>query len=208
MNTYRAEFISVLIRIIDNFTYSEQFLNLIDKKGSNGNFGYSLNPFINKISLFANNPDNDLDFYHSLVEISTYIKETIKTTLGDILYDLIYQTAFYLKDKEINREYVIEAFYRALLDCQNKYKMKIGDKTFFDILYPCLKYLYLNQDKTTQQLMYEIKLISESSFNKSLLLKSKVGRAAYHGKRSVNMYDPGSVFVFLVLEGIIKIYGA
>ncbi|MDC4181861.1 DAK2 domain-containing protein [Mycoplasma bradburyae] len=200
-------FINVLIRVIDNFTYSEQFLNLIDKKGSNGNFGYSLTPFINKISRFANQEDNNTDLYESLIIISTYIKESIKTTLGDILYDLTYQAASYIKTVKLTRDNVIECFYRSLLDCKNKYKLKIGSKSFFDILYPVLKYLYSNKNRPTKELMYEIKMILNENFNKSLLLKSKVGRASYHGKRSIGMYDPGTVFIYLVLEGVIKIYG-
>ncbi|WP_027122297.1 DAK2 domain-containing protein [[Mycoplasma] imitans] len=203
----RSAFINLLIRIIDNFTYSEQFLNLIDKKGSNGNFGYSLTPFINKISRFANREDSQPNLYNSLIIIALYIKETVKTTLGDILYDLTYQAAHYLKQHEATRNYVIECFYRALLDCKNKYNLRIGAKSFYDILYPVLKYLYLNNDLATQDLLIQSKKILDENFNKCLLLKSKVGRASYHGKRSIGMYDPGTVFIYIILEGVIKIYG-
>ncbi|WP_228444793.1 DAK2 domain-containing protein [Mycoplasma tullyi] len=179
---------------------------MIDKKGSNGDFVDSLTPFINKISQFANREDNRISFYNSLKLIALYIKETVKTTLGSILYDLTHQAAHYLNENKWNRNHVIECFYRALLDCKNKYKLRIGDKSFYDILYPVLKYLYLNNDLSTEELMVQSKKILDENFNKSLLLKSKVGRASYHGKRSIGMYDPGTVFVYIILEGIIKIY--
>lgn len=202
----RSAFINLLIRIIDNFTYSEQFLNLIDKKGSNGDFVDSLTPFINKISQFANREDNQISFYDSLKIIALYIKETIKTTLGAILYDLTHQAAHYLDQNKLSRNHLIESFYRALLDCKNKYQLRIGAKSFYDILYPVLKYFYLNNDLSTQELMAQSQKILDENFNKSLLLKSKVGRASYHGKRSIGMYDPGTVFIYIILEGIIKIY--
>ncbi|MHA7192007.1 dihydroxyacetone kinase family protein [Arthrobacter sp. MDT2-16] len=74
-----------------------------------------------------------------------------------------------------------------------------GDKTLLDVIYPVAA--ALQADKTTSDTILQT---AHTAVEETTRLKSKRGRAAWQGDRSIGQRDPGSVAILRLIEEIIQ----
>lgn len=188
-----------LFNLITFFAQEESQINQIDAQLSDGTFGSRINNFFQEVSC-------NLDTYDFnspqkiLADLADLFYHIVQGEFAVLFATLLINFAELTVNENYTPKSICINLYRSTLFLQNKYKIKINEKSFFDVLLPLSEWVSNHYDEPVDWILNGCLKKVTAILKKLQMIRSKIGLSRYLGKRAIGLYDSGALFIYFLLK--------
>lgn len=196
------DIIKGVIRISDEISKHEEYLNELDAIVGDGEHGLNLNRAFKRVRK---------KLLSSSFETPSEVLKTIGMELiasgggaGATFYGVAFLAASKRVegDKYIKAEKLSELFEAALDKIKQRGKAKQGEKTLVDALLPATQRIQKAQNTDSNELLEIAATAAKNGAISTKNMKGQKGRSLYAGERALGVPDPGAVSTYIILSAL------
>lgn len=183
-------------------TANRNYLIKLDQQNGDGDLGISMSDGFKAIVAHLQAVE-ETDLGTLFFQMSKVFNEKAPSSLGTILSFGLRGMARQLKGKEsATLAETVEAFKAGVMVIMEKAGSKPGEKTVLDALCPALEALEANSASGDAVAYAAAARAAAEGSESTKSMRSKHGRAAYYGEKSLGILDGGSVVGKLIFEAL------
>ena len=185
------------------------YLVKLDARFGDGDLGISMSRgFMSAAKALKESNTQDQDLGIALKAAANAFNEAAPSTLGTIMSFLLMGMAKSLRGLEdADLKDIAAAMENGLHMIMDKAKSKPGDKTILDSLYPGVEALLSNVENGKEKAFAKALKAAEAGLENTKNMKSRHGRSAYYGGKTVGEIDGGAVVGMLIFKGLSQYAG-
>lgn len=183
---------------------NKDYLIGLDAAMGDGDLGLTMVDGFTAIVCEMENIENR-DIGSFIGKMGMVMANTVPSTMGTLIATAMMKGGKAIKEcEEISLKEIVIMGHAAIDGIKMRGKAEVGDKTILDSLYPAVLALEkasiegLNMEESFCKAVEA----AEEGLIKTKALKSKFGRAAYYGEKSIGHEDPGSAAGMLIIKAI------
>lgn len=196
----------ILCSIVNEINQDEEYLTQLDASTGDGDLGITMAKGFKSIYEEIDNIDSD-DMGIIFMKLGMKMNETVPSTMGTLLSICLLKSAKEVKGlNEIGIAEIAEMCKSAVTGVCERGKVKVGERTMVDALYPASESLIKSsKEKVTLKEAFESAFkAAECGAEETKKLKPVHGRAAYYADKIIGKSDSGAVAVMSIFNGIKK----
>lgn len=204
MSIQRETLVKVFESISAVMAEHRDYLIGLDQKSGDGDLGISMDEGYRAVSE-ALKKIEEKDLGRVFMQMASVFNESAPSSLGTITSFGFMGMAKALRGKEeATIEELAVAMKAGLERIMEKAQSKPGEKTILDSLHPAVEALLTSAQKPALEAFTSALDAARSGAERTKLMRSVHGRAAYYGEKSIGLLDGGAEVGRLLFEAIVQ----
>ena len=201
-----ASVISAIQRVCTALLSQAEYLTSLDQAVGDGDLGITLAKIaaaLQEYVLMA--PVDDLGKF--LANAGMASNRAGSSTMGTLLATALMRAGKEVKGQtELTQANLVAMLNAADVGMQERGKASLGDKTVLDALHPAAEAFgaAINSDASLKEAGLKMLAAAEAGRDAVTPLRSRTGRAAWVGERTVGQVDPGCATLVIILKAIVQ----
>ncbi len=197
--------ISAMQRACTALQSQSEYLTSLDQAVGDGDLGITLSKIAAALLEYAvTAPVDDLGKF--LANAGMAANRVGSSTMGTLLATALMRAGKEVKGQsELNQANLVAMFTAATMGMQERGKASLGDKTVIDALHPAAEAFASAASSGASLKEAGLKMVAAAEAGRDAVtpLRSRIGRAAWVGGRTVGQVDPGCATLVIILKAIV-----
>jgi dihydroxyacetone kinase len=198
--------ISAIQRVCTALQLQADYLTSLDQAVGDGDLGITLSKIAAALLEYAvTAPVDDLGKF--LANAGMAANRVGSSTMGTLLATALMRAGKEVKGQsELTQANLVAMLNAADVGMQERGKASLGDKTVLDALHPAAEALAaaLNSGASLKGAGLKMAAAAEAGRDAVTPLRSRIGRAAWVGDRTIGQVDPGCATLVIILNAIVQ----
>jgi dihydroxyacetone kinase len=198
--------ISAIQRVCTDLLSQAETLTTLDQAVGDGDLGITLSKIATALLEYAPTaPVDDLGKF--LANVGLAANRVGSSTMGTLLATALMRAGKEVKGQsELTLANLVAMLNAADVGMQERGKASLGDKTVLDALHPAAEALAaaINSGAGLQAAGLKMLAAAEAGRDAVTPLRSRIGRAAWVGDRTIGQVDPGCATLVTILKAIVQ----
>ena len=198
--------ISAMQRVCAALLSQSEYLTSLDQAVGDGDLGITLSKIAAALLEYASTaPVDDLGKF--LANAGMAANRAGSSTMGTLLATALMRAGKEVKGQsELTQANLAAMLTASDLGMQERGKASLGDKTVIDALHPAAEIFAaaLNSGASLKEAGLKMVAAAEAGRDAVTPLRSRIGRAAWVGDRTVGQVDPGCATLVIILKAIVQ----
>lgn len=180
----------------------KDYLTKLDSDIGDADHGVNLDiGFQSVIAQLKNSDTSNMTIKNFVKKVGFILLDKIGGASGPLYGSFFMQLGNSLDtEKEVSFDTFFSMLDNGVIAIEKRGKVKIGEKTMFDVIRPTVDFLLENKDTDRKKLLLAAKKIANNKFNETINLFPKKGRAARLGEKAVGHADPGAASIQFLID--------
>jgi dihydroxyacetone kinase len=201
-----SSIISAMQRACTALQSQSEYLTSLDQAVGDGDLGITLSKIAAALSEYAvTAPVDDLGKF--LANAGMAANRVGSSTMGTLLATALMRAGKEVKGQsELTQANLVAMLNAADVGMQERGKASLGDKTVIDALHPAAEAFTAAISSGAGLKEAGLKMVAAAKAGRDAVtpLRSRIGRAAWVGGRTVGQVDPGCATLVIILQAIVQ----
>ena len=200
----KEELKKILVSITATMEKTKEELIALDAAMGDGDLGLTMCKGFQTVTAEIDKI-NEPDMGNLIMKLGMKMNSEVPSTMGTLVSTCFIKGGLKAKGKtELHLADLVEMGRAAVQGVMERGQSKVGDKTMLDALHPAVEALAVAAEAGkslagAQQLAYQAAV---EGVEKTKIMKSVHGRAAYYSENSIGRQDPGATAMMYIIKGI------